>query len=276
MTDRKDIVPPKAGDITPISNIEKQLSDLKTKYEVVPDVTTKEGYKACKAGIQELVTMRTGTEKAKLAITKPHRDFVSEVNALAKSLITEVSKLEAPLKDAKLEVDDQIERQNEARKQKIRDEIVKEITSYIDSAQGQSSGLLMEMVEALRFADVSRYGELEAEADTERHRVIGVLSTMAMDAMKRFNDEAERRRELDAQQSARQAAGHGEVPGKAKDYVPGQPFDTWRDTPVSDEASTSEVYDEALADLAEIVGPDLAEDTLIAIMGGDIRHVTCK
>jgi hypothetical protein len=276
MTDRKDIVPPKAGDITPISNIEKQLTDLKTKYEVVPDVTTKEGYKACKAGIQELVTMRTGTEKAKLAITKHHRDFVSEVNALAKSLITEVSKLEAPLKDAKLEVDDRIERQNEARKQKIRDEIVKEITSYIDSAQGQSSGLLMEMVEALRFADVSRYGELEAEADTERHRVIGVLSTMAMDAMKRFNDEAERRRELDAQQSAWQAAGHGEVPGKAKDYVPGQPFDTWRDTPVSDEASTSEVYDEALADLAEIVGPDLAEDTLIAIMGGDIRHVTCK
>lgn len=224
-----------ATELVSLDQFETQVAELKRTYAKVPNVHTKEGYAEAKAALRTLTKMRTDTEKARLAITAPLRDRVKEINDLAKSLVGEVEKLERPIRDAKQYVDDEIKRKKEARQAKIREGIVRDITSFVDSAAGASDPAeIRAMIDTLREVDVAIYGELEVEADFERQRVIGVLSTQAMDLMGKPEDPPEPRR--------RNAAVNP--------------------------------YDEALADLAEILGDERCEEVLLAIMAGEIRHIT--
>lgn len=246
--------------LTSLDEYERQVAELKEKYSKVPDVHTKAGYKEAKEALRELTSMRTGTEKGRLAITEPLRNRVKEINDLAKSLVSEVGKIEKPIRDAKQYVDDEIKRKNEARQAKIREGITRDITSFLDTAKGSTDAAeIQAMVKDLKILDVSIYGELEKEADSERHRVIGELSTIALDMMTQ-------------EKAPEPYPAPSPLNDIADSYGSYDPASSGFDAPVARNPGTT--YDDALEDLRQLLNDDDAETLLISIMAGEIRHIT--
>lgn len=236
-------------------DIEAQLAALKEQYSVVPDCSTKDGYKEAKQAIQALTKMRTGTDKARLAITDPLRERVKQINDFAKALVGEVERLEGPIRDAKKEVDEEIQRKNEARKNKIREGIERDITVYVDTAVGLGQADIMQMVNELRALDVAIYGELEKEADDERQRVIGILSTMALDAMQKPVEVTPAEHDYSPNVDMGSGAGRAVAPT------------------LPDEKVEADAWDQALDDLQAQAGltEEQSENVMQAIIAGDIR-----
>ncbi|WP_110599769.1 hypothetical protein [Salinicola lusitanus] len=185
---------PYGNELIELTRVDKALAELRAKHGNVPDYTTAEGYKAGKASIKELTGYRTGTDKARLAITKPHREFIERVNSYGKSLIAEIEKLEQPHRDAKQTVDEAEQRKKEERIARLRARIAREITSYLDTAQGLDSSALAELYDQAQGIDTGDYFDVTQEAEDERARVIDAISAM--------HDAAVQREQLAAEQAA--------------------------------------------------------------------------
>lgn len=183
---------PYAAELVELDSAEQQLAELRAKYGNVPDYTTKAGYAEGKKAIQALTKMRTGTDKARLAITKPHREFIDAVNQRAKSLIGEVEQLEQPHRDAKREVDEAEQRKKEERIAKLRERLAKEVTSYLDTAHGLDSTSLADLIDAAEGIDTEGYFDITTEAEDEKARVIRELKAMHDQALQREQLAAER------------------------------------------------------------------------------------
>lgn len=267
---------PYAAELVELDNAEQQLAELREKYGPVPDYSTKEGYNAGKKAIQALTKMRTGTDKARLAITRPHRDFIDQVNQRAKGLIGEVEKLEAPHREAKREVDEAEQREKEERVARLRERLAKEVTSYLDTAEGLDSNALADLIGEAEAIDTEGYFDVTKEAENEKARVLATLRERHAAALERERLAAEReqldreRAELDrlrAQQApaepAASAASAPDWPGDDEPFVmPDEPADP---------------FGEALEDL-QAAGLDASQavDVLSAIQRGDIRHVRLR
>ena len=279
---------PYAGELVELDNAEQQMAELREKYGTVPDYSTKEGYRAGKQAIQALTKMRTGTDKARLAITKPHRDFIEQVNQRAKGLVGEVEQLEAPHREAKREVDEAEQRAKEARIAQLRERLTKEVTSYLDTAEGLDSTGLAGLIDEAEAIDTEGYFDITKEAEDEKARVLHSLRERHAAALESERLAAEReqiereRAELDRLRAAQAPAEKPELTSSDVATAGGTVFsqedpDDWdglgnalQDVPAADP------FGEALEDLQAVAGLDASQavDVLSAIQHGDIRHVS--
>lgn len=287
---------PYASELIELDNAEKKLADLKAKYGTVPDYTAKEGYKTGKQAIQALTKMRTGTDKARLAITKPHRDFIELVNQRAKGLIAETEKLEKLHRDAKQEVDEAEERAKEARIAQLRERLAKEVTSYLDTAVGLDSSGLADLIDAADAIDTEGYFDITKEAEDEKARVAASLRDKHAAALEREQIMA-RERELEAERAelARQRdemerikANQGQGTRVATDnpvvaaseesceeMQAEHDTDDWKGLGSAlQDAPPADPFGETLEDLQTVAGLDASQavEVASAIQRGDIRH----
>ena len=189
------------GELVELNAVEQALAGLREKYGTVPNVQTKEGYELCKKGIKELTSYRTGTEKLRKEITKPHRDFIDRVNAYGKELTEKLQAIEQPLKDAKKSEDERAERENQERIAKLRERIQVEILSYRDTAIGLDSTGLAELHDSAVNIDTDGYFDVTKEAEDAKAEVLQHISEMHGRALEKerlaaeqAEIEAERRR----------------------------------------------------------------------------------
>lgn len=277
---------PYASELIELDNAEQKLAELKAKYGAVPDYAAKEGYKTGKQAIQALTKMRTGTDKARLAITKPHRDFIELVNQRAKGLIAEVEQLESPHREAKREVDEKEEREKQERIARLRERLAKEVTSYLDTAVGLDSSGLADLIDAADAIDTEGYFDITKEAEDEKARVLASLRDKHAAALERERMETERA-ELERQRAelerlrAAQAPTEADAPASGDVTTAGgtvfsqEDSDDWeglgnelQDVPATDP------YGEMLEDLQTVAGLDASQavEVASAIQRGDIRH----
>ncbi|MDL4864255.1 hypothetical protein NPJ88_018130, partial [Halomonas elongata] len=214
---------PYAAELVELDNAEQQMAELREKYGTVPDYSTKEGYKTGKQAIQALTKMRTGTDKARLAITKPHRDFIEMVNQRAKGLVGEVEQLEAPHREAKREVDEAEQRAKEARIAQLRERLEKEVTSYLDTAEGLDSTGLAGLIDEAEAIDTEGYFDITKEAEDEKARVLATLRERHAAALERERLAAERE-EIERERAELERLRAAQVPVEPKEPVsPSEP-----------------------------------------------------
>lgn len=275
---------PYAAELVELDSAEQQLAELRAKFGNVPDYTTKAGYAEGKKAIQALTKMRTGTDKARLAITKPHREFIDAVNQRAKALIGEVEQLEAPHREAKREVDEAEQRKKEERIARLRERLAKEVTSFLDTAHGLDSAGLADLIDAAEAIDTEGYFDITNEAEDEKARVVRELKAMHDQALQREQLAAERA-ELERERAELERRKAQQAP-PAPDFGPdigGGP-----EKPLTDEEATAtpfddaylgeaSAYDEALADL-QAAGLEVSQAVavLTAITQGRVRYITAS
>ncbi|CBV41992.1 hypothetical protein [Halomonas elongata] len=280
---------PYAAELVELDNAEQQLADLKSKYGTVPDYSTKDGYKTGKQAIQALTKMRTATDKARLAITKPHRDFIEKVNQRAKGLIGEVEQLEAPHREAKREVDEAEQRAKEERIARLRERLSKEVTSYLDTAEGLDSTSLAGLIDEAEAIDTEGYFDVTKEAEDEKARVLATLRERHAAALERERLAAEREeieRERAELERLRAAQAQAEMPAPAPGDVASAGGTVFSQEDSADwdgldnalqDVPAADPFGEALEDL-QSAGLDASQavDVLSAIQRGDIRHVSLQ
>lgn len=164
------------GELVKLDAVEQALAGLREKYGTVPNVQTKDGYELCKKGIKELTSYRTGTEKLRKEITKPHRDFIDRVNAYGKDLTEKLQTIEQPLKEAKKSEDERAERERQERIAKLRERINVEIWSFLDTVVGLDSNGLADLHDAAVAIDVDGYFDVTNEAEDAKAEVLKRIS----------------------------------------------------------------------------------------------------
>jgi len=222
------------NEITEFNKTEAGLADLESRYGTVTDVTTKDGYELNRLGLAELRTTRTTTDKLRKQLGQDARDHINAVNAKAKAIIDRVSALEAPMKAAKQDEDDKVERikreaaeAEETRIQMIRDAIaainkIGEDAYYPDELMAAVNELKDIAVTAANFGEFLEAGNMAVETRidviTERlHRAVvakeeaeaaEVAKKKAAAAQKKVDEEREKldleRKEQDAEMKAQQ------------------------------------------------------------------------
>lgn len=273
---------PYAGELTVLDDAENQLADLRAKYGAVPNYATKDGYKVGKQAIQALTKMRTSTDKARLAITRPHRDFIKQVNQRAKGLVGEVEQLEAPHREAKREVDEAEQRKKEERIARLRERLSQEVNSFLDSAAGLDSTGLADLIGAAEGIDTTGYFDVTDEAEDEKARVIRALTDQHQralhneqmaaerESMARERAELERLREQQAPTPAPAAPEAQSHLSQVEAVAPQARADDF-----SGDFGEPEPYDKALEDLqAAGLEVSAAVAALSAIRAGSVRHVS--
>lgn len=270
---------PYAAELVELDSAEQQLAELRAKYGNVPDYTTKAGYAEGKKAIQALTKMRTGTDKARLAITKPHREFIDAVNQRAKALIGEVEQLEAPHRDAKKEVDEAEQRKKEERIAKLRERLAKEVTSYLDTAHGLDSTALADLITEAEGLDTEGYFDITNEAEDEAARVVRELKAMHDQALQREQLAAERA-ELEREKAELERLKAQQAPEPAdpltEEEASATPFDDAGLGELDDaDLGEPDAFGDALADL-QTAGLEVSQAVAVlsAIQSGSVRHIT--
>lgn len=186
------------GELVKLDAVEQALAGLREKYGTVPDMQTKEGYDLCKKAIKELTTYRTSTEKLRLEITEPHREFIKRVNNYGKDLTEKLQAIEQPLKDAKQHEDERAEREKQQRIAKLRERIKVEILSYKDTAVGLDSNALAELHDEAVNINTDGYFDVTKEAEDAKAEVLQHIIEMHSRALEKERLAAEQA-ELEAE-----------------------------------------------------------------------------
>ncbi|KJZ10425.1 hypothetical protein TW86_14090 [Halomonas sp. S2151] len=284
--EKLDTPQPYAAELIELNDVEKQLAELRAKHGTVPDYSTKEGYARGKASIKELTSYRTGTDKARLAITKPHREFIDQVNQYAKGLIAEIETLESPHRDAKQEVDEAEKRKKEERIAKLRARLDKEVTAFLDTAVGLDSAGLAELIDAAESIETENYFDVTKEAEDEKARVLRELRDQHSRAQERerlATERAEIERQkaelecLKAQQAPADPAP-GDVATAGGTVFSQEAPDDWEDLGNAlQDVPSADPFGDALEDLQDLgLDPSQAVDVLSAIQRGEVRHLAFR
>ncbi|MBR9770006.1 MAG: hypothetical protein GYB54_02620 [Gammaproteobacteria bacterium] len=284
--EKLDTPQPYAAELIELNDVEKQLAELRAKHGTVPDYSTKEGYARGKASIKELTSYRTGTDKARLAITKPHREFIDQVNQYAKGLIAEIETLESPHRDAKQEVDEAEKRKKEERIAKLRARLDKEVTAFLDTAVGLDSAGLAELIDAAESIETENYFDVTKEAEDEKARVLRELRDQHSRAQERERLAAERaeieRQKAELERLKAQQAPADPAPGDVA-TAGGTVFsqeapDDWEDLGNAlQDVPSADPFGDALEDLQDLgLDPSQAVDVLSAIQRGEVRHLAFR
>ncbi|QPI65904.1 hypothetical protein [Vreelandella venusta] len=224
------------GELIELDAVEQALAGLRKKYGTVPNVQTKEGYELCKKGIKELTGYRTKTEERRKKITKPHRDFIDQVNNYGKRLTADLKEIEQPLRDARQHEDERAEREKQQRIAKLRERIQVEILSYRDTAVGLDSTGLAELHDSAVNIDTDGYFDVTKEAEDAKAEVLQYISEMHGRALEKerlaaeqAEIQAERRRlreeneKREAEQRELEELRHFKAEQEAKRNPPPQP-----------------------------------------------------
>ncbi|WP_405118784.1 hypothetical protein [Pseudomonas leptonychotis] len=170
------------------------LAMLREKYAVVPDANTEEGYALVKSGIKELTTLRTTMETARKRVKEPYLQAGKIIDAEAKRITEELVKLEEPMKAAKKEVDDRIERERAERIARLQVK-VDAIKAMPAQARGKSSKEIADMLDRVGEIDATHdFYDLTKEAVAARETALDELAQMLTDRLAFEAAEAERKK----------------------------------------------------------------------------------
>jgi len=176
------------------------LAALREKYQVVPDVNTDEGYAFVKDGIKELTGLRTKLEAARKREKEPYLQAGRIIDAEAKRITEQLVQLEDPMKAAKKEVDDRIERERQARIARLQAK-VDAIIAMPASVRGKSSTEISDMLDRVGEIDATHdFYDLTKEAIAARDTAMDELTRMLTERLAFEASEAERRK-LEAEQA---------------------------------------------------------------------------
>jgi myosin heavy subunit len=179
------------------------LALLKEKYAVVPDANTTEGYALVKAGIKELTGLRTSLEAARKREKAPHLQAGKIIDDEAKRITDELVALEDPMKAAKKEVDDRVERERQERIARLQQK-VDAIKAMPGQVRGKDSTAIAEMIDRCGEIDASHdFFDLTQEARAAQQAAMDELTQMLTDRLA-FEQAERQRNELAAQLAEQQ------------------------------------------------------------------------
>lgn len=187
-------------EVTEYSATAAALAKLREKYATVPDANTDEGYEFIKVGIKELTTLRTSLEAARKREKAPYIQAGQIIDAEAKRITEELVLLESPMKAAKKEVDDRLERERQERIARLQQK-VDAIKGMPAQVRGKSSDEISVMLDRVGEIDASHdFYDLTKEAIEARQAALDELTQMLTDRL--AFEQAERQRiELEAQKA---------------------------------------------------------------------------
>jgi len=181
-------------EVAEYSQTNAALAALRAKYQVVPDANTEEGYAWVKAGIKELTGLRTSLETARKREKEPHLQAGRILDAEAKRITEELVSLEKPMKAAKQEVDDRIERERQERIARLQQK-VDAIVAMPGQVRGKSSDEISTMIDRVGEIDATHdYFDLTKEAVEARQNALDELTQMLTDRLAFEAAEAERKK----------------------------------------------------------------------------------
>ncbi|HGN0817475.1 hypothetical protein [Pseudomonas aeruginosa] len=187
-------------EVTEYSATNAALAMLREKYATVPDANTEEGYSFIKDGIKELTTLRTSLEAARKREKAPYLQAGQIIDAEAKRITEELVKLESPMKAAKKEVDDRLERERQERIARLQQK-VDAIKAMPAQVRGKSSEEISAMLDRVGEIDASHdFYDLTKEAVETRQAALDELTQMLTDRLA-FEQTERQRIELEAQQA---------------------------------------------------------------------------
>ncbi len=181
-------------EVAEYSQTNAALAALRAKYQVVPDANTEEGYAWVKAGIKELTGLRTSLEAARKREKEPHLQAGRILDAEAKRITEELVSLEKPMKAAKQEVDDRIERERQERIARLQQK-VDAIVAMPGQVRGKSSDEISAMIDRVGEIDATHdYFDLTKEAVEARQNALDELTQMLTDRLAFDAAEADRKK----------------------------------------------------------------------------------
>lgn len=121
-----------SGLLSELKKSDKRIAEIEKDWAELPDVNTTEGLKLARSRRAELVSMRTGGDENRKAITKPLRDLTTSVNDLWKKYVPRIEAVEKKYDAAIKEIE---KAKEEAKQEKLAIEKarVEAIQSRIDS-----------------------------------------------------------------------------------------------------------------------------------------------
>ncbi|WP_296277797.1 hypothetical protein [Pseudomonas sp. UBA7530] len=168
-------------DVAEYSQTEAALAALREKYSTLPDINTPDGYEFHKTGIKELTTLRTSLEAARKREKEPHLLAGRIIDDEAKRITAELVKLEDPMKAAKKEYDDRVERERQERIARLQVK-VDAIKAMPGQVRGQSSQAIAEMIDRVGEIDAAHdFYDLTKEAMAARQSALDELAQMLID-----------------------------------------------------------------------------------------------
>lgn len=196
----------KTVNVAVFNQTDAALAELKSRFAIVPDCSTKEGYAEAKAGKSELTKYRSSLETARKDIKGPYKVAGEIIDAEAKRIKLELESIEAPLKAA-IKVADEAEAQKKAdriaRLQAKVDEIY-DIEAKAQATEGKDA--VSQLIESLNNLDVDNdYYDLTVQAQDAKASVLDRLGNLyaqrlGMEVAEMQRVEAEgRRKEAEAE-----------------------------------------------------------------------------
>ncbi len=185
-----------------------KIAELKKKYAglKVRDLDDKEGFVKVKTALSEVVSIRTGIDKKRLALTGDYRKIVDAINGEAKRLTALIREVEEPLKLEKERIEKMLKEEKERKKKEIQErldarveELKKSGMTFDGSFYVCGDGISMD-VNTIRDMKDTDYEFLKAKVEMEAERIRKEKEEIER---KKAEEEAERRRqqeELEKQQ----------------------------------------------------------------------------
>ncbi|MFI8981457.1 hypothetical protein [Ectopseudomonas khazarica] len=197
--------------IVEYNQTEAGLAVLREKYSTLPDINTPDGYEFHKAGIKELTTLRTSLEAARKREKEPHLQAGRIIDDEAKRITAELVKLENPMKDAKKEYDDRVERERQERIARLQVK-VDAIKAMPGQVRGQSSQAIADMIDRVGEIDAAHdFYDLTKEAIAARQSALDELAQMLTDRQAFEAAEEERKKaEAESNKKAQELAAEQE------------------------------------------------------------------
>ena len=187
-------------EVTEYNTTNAALAQLREKYLTIPDANTDEGYAFIKGGIKELTSLRTALEEARKREKAPYLQAGQIIDAEAKRITEELVKLETPMKTAKKEVDDRLERERQERIARLQAKVYA-IQEMPYKVRGKSSSEIADMIDRCGEIDTAHdFYDLTKEAQAAQQAAMEELTQMLTDRLA-FEAAEKQRQELEAQQA---------------------------------------------------------------------------
>ena len=179
----------------------KKLTELKKKFEKIPDLTKKEGYEFVRVGLGELRTLRTGAGKHKKDLKEEAISYNKRVDTEYSRVIEIIASIEGPMKAAKDAEDAKKEALKEEKRKKEDDrkfainQKINEIREIAFSFTDETSEAIRKEIDAVKKIQITKdiYEEFTVAADLAKIDVKTRLEALLENVVKREEADAERK-----------------------------------------------------------------------------------
>ena len=209
------------------SFVENAITELAIQYKEVPDVSTKEGFKACKEQAKAVGVYRINLEAKRKEIKAPAMKKCKEIDSEAKRIQALIAEIENPLKLAYQKVEEENKRIEAVRVSGIKDRI-EGMNVFISMARTGTAETISEWIEQVDEIDCSEdFDEFTKDAITTKNKVLDALNIELRRAVqqeidtkknKELQDELEELRAMKAENEAAKE-NLGKVEPKADEIV---------------------------------------------------------